>query len=201
MYQISGLYLVTLASGSGLCAGSASLSTRLLCVLASSVVLDGSTGDARVGAGAGSGFLSSGLHLANGSSVGRVDDHDHASLAMALLRLRAVDVGGVGVSDGHGELRLGVGSLAGLDGLELGVDGSGSTGVAWVGQGRGHNTVVLRKELVHEVVMFVVAKLTAVWKLNWTVSPGWALTVLGVKVSWLFAPTATLKVAAETVKP
>ena len=91
------------------------------------------------------------LVLGNGSSIGRVDNHDHALLAV--LGLGAVDVDGLVVGNGdheHGVVASlaatvgGVGATLGVtwDGLEVGEEGVGS-GLAGLVCCRGGHTVVL----------------------------------------------------------
>jgi len=97
--------LVCVGSGSSI----ASLSTENVPGVGASVVVgDGATGHAAAGRNVVVGLSSLVGILGDSVAVGRVDDHDHALLAM--LGLRAVDVDGLIIRDGDHEH----GSVAGL---------------------------------------------------------------------------------------
>ena len=135
----------------------ASLSTEnILRVGASLVVYNGSTGHTALGRNIVVGLGSLVCVLSHSIGIGRVDDHDHALLAM--LRLRAVDVNGLGVGDRdheHGRVAgltvlvpargaVGAGLRVAGNGLEVREE-SVLLGLARpVGSGRGNRVVLMQ---------------------------------------------------------
>lgn len=182
------LSLATLALG--LCvrsSGITSIGTEdVLGVGASLVVGDRATRHATAGRDVVIGLSSLVRVLCDSIAVGRVDDHDHALLAM--LGLRAVDVDGLAVGDRDHER----GSVAGLavlvpvlavtsltaigravgvsgNGLEVGEDGVPCRLTRGVGVRLSDRVVLYRSVPLHQITQLM---LTWATKLKATMSPG-----------------------------